>query len=442
VVAEALTNKGFSRAAVEELSAVKAEPDWLRAWRGMAWDAWEAIPMPTRQDEDWRRTDIRALDLNAYAPYTAANGAAGAARPSRALERLARRGAELGGLLVQQDGAAVRRDVVGDLAAQGVRFTDLDTAAREHGDLVQRYLGSVVPADANKFAALNAALWSGGTFVYVPRGAAVALPLAALTWQETPGAALFPRTLIVVERSASLTFIAESRSADQDEPAFVNGVVELCVGEGAQVRYVGLQRWGGHVWSFSTERANLARDARVQWVVVGLGGRLTKSYVQTRLLEPGGEARLVGVVAGAGKQHFDYHTLQDHVAPHSSSDLLFKTALKDQARSVFVGLIHVDKSAQRTDAYLANRNLLLSEGAKADSIPRLEIEANDVRCTHGATVAPVDPEQIFYLATRGLPRDDAERMIVEGFFEPILEEIPAATVRERVRAALAEKVAA
>ncbi len=451
MVAEALTTKGFSRAAVEELSAVKAEPDWLRAWRLAAWEAWEAIPMPTRQDEDWRRTDIRALDLGAYAPYTvpdgttsgtARDGTAGGAGPAPALGRLAKRGSDLGGLLVQQDAAAVRRDASDALAAQGVVFADLDTVVREHGDLVRRHLGSVVPADANKFAALNAALWSSGSFVYVPRGVAVELPLSALVWQETPGAALFPRTLIVVERGASLTFIAESRSADQDLPALHDGVVELCVGEGAQVRYVGLQRWGGHVWSFSTERADLARDARVQWVVVGLGARLTKSYVQTRLLAPGGQARLVGVVLGAGKQHFDYHTLQEHVAPHTSSDLLFKTALKDQARSVFVGLIHVEKTAQQTDSYLANRNLVLSDGAKADSIPRLEIEANDVRCTHGATVAPVDPEQIFYLETRGLPRDDAERMIVEGFFEPILEEIPAETVRERVRTALAEKTAA
>jgi Fe-S cluster assembly protein SufD len=437
VVAEALTTKGFSRAAVDELSAAKAEPDWLRACRERAWEAWEAIPMPTRQDEDWRRTDIRLLDLTAFASY--------AAPPSpppslpAGLAALATREADLAGLLVQQDGLAVRRDLAPELTGQGVLFTDLDTAVRQHGALVQRHLGSVVPADANKFAALNAALWSGGSFVYVPRGADVALPLAALVWQETPGAALFPRTLIVLERGASLTFIGTTRSTDQDVPALHDGVVELCVGEGARLRYVGLQSWGSHVWSFTTERAALARDARVEWVAVGLGGRLTKSYVQTRLQDAGAHARMVGVVYGGGKQHFDYHTLQEHAAAHTSSDLLFKAALKDQARSVYVGLIRVGKTAQQTDSYLTNRNLLLSDKAKADSIPRLEIEANDVRCTHGATVAPVDPEQIFYLETRGLPRDEAVRIIVEGFFEPVLLEIPAATVRDRLRAALAEK---
>jgi Fe-S cluster assembly protein SufD len=437
VVAEALTTKGFSRAAVDELSAAKAEPDWLRAFRERAWEAWEALPMPTRQDEDWRRTDIRLLDLTTFAS-SAAPAPAEAALPA-GLAALATREEDLAGLLVQQDGLAVRADLAPDLTTRGVLFTDLDTAVREHPDLVQRHLGSVVPADANKFAALNAALWSGGSFVYVPRGADVALPLSALVWQETPGAALFPRTLIVLERGASLTFIGTTRSADQDVPALHDGVVELCVGEGARLRYVGLQSWGSHVWSFTTERAALARDAHVEWVAVGLGGRLTKSYVQTRLQDVGANARLVGVVYGGGKQHFDYHTLQDHVAPHTSSDLLFKTVLKEQARSVFVGLIQVHKTAQQTDSYLANRNLLLSDKAKADSIPRLEIEANDVRCTHGATVAPVDPEQIFYLETRGLPRTEAVRTIVEGFFEPILQEIPAETVRGRLRAALAEK---
>jgi Fe-S cluster assembly protein SufD len=453
VVAEALTTKGFSRAAVDGLSATKAEPDWLRAFRQRAWDAWEAIPMPTRQDEDWRRTDIRLLDLTTFASYTAPSTTATTAPANAATTvpatatasapdgpvGLATRGADLAGLLVQRDGLAARPDLAPDLAAQGVLFADLDTAVREHGPLVERHLGSVVPADANKFAALNAALWSGGSFVYVPRGVAVALPLSALLRQVTPGAAVFPRTLIVLDRGASLTFIGTTRSADQDVPAFHAGVVELCIGEGARLRYVGLQNWGGHVWSFTTERAALARDARVEWVAVGLGGRLTKSYVQTRLLDAGASARLVGVVYGGGKQHFDYHTLQEHVAPHTSSDLLFKTALKDQARSVYVGLIQVHKTAQQTDSYLANRNLLLSGTAKADSIPRLEIEANDVRCTHGATVAPVDPEQVFYLETRGLPRGDAVRTIVEGFFEPVLQEIPAETVRDHLRLALAEK---
>ncbi|HZR98587.1 MAG TPA: Fe-S cluster assembly protein SufD [Chloroflexota bacterium] len=467
MVAEIETTRSFSRAAVEALTAAKGEPAWLRDWRLAAWATYEATPMPTRQDEDWRRTDIRALKLDEFAPpswgepssppsFTGkgvgglgpssppsliGRGAGGVGRPLPAgLRPYAARKRDLAGLLVHQDGTCVRRDVAGDLPA-GVVFTDLDSAVREHGELVQRYLGTTVPATAGKFPALNAALWSGGTFVYVPRNVEVALPLASLRWQEAPGAALFPRTLIVLERGACLTFIGDSRSLDQEAAALHNGVVELQVGDNARLHYVALQRWGRHVWDFTHERARLGRDAQMKWAVGAVGGRLTKAYVQAELAQPGASARLVGVVCGDGTQHFDHHTLQDHVAPHATSDLLFKTALKDKARAVFVGLIHVHREAQQTDAYLANRNLLLSETAKADAIPRLEIEANDVRCTHGATVAPVDPEQVFYLETRGLPHDDAERMIVEGFFEPILAEIPAESIRERMREAISEKTA-
>jgi Fe-S cluster assembly protein SufD len=439
VVAEALTMKGFSRAAVEDLAAAREEPQWLCEWRRAAWETYEALPMPTRQDEDWRRTDIRGLELAQYTPVPGDGRVDAAAVP--VLRPLATRAADLAGLLVQQDGALVSREVLDTVAGQRVLFTTLDAAVREHGDLVRRYLGSVVPAAANKFAALNAACWNAGSFVYVPPGVAIALPLVTLQWQESAGAALLPRTLVVLERGASLTLIADLRSNDQEAAAFHNGVVELYVGEGARLRYVGLQRWGRHVWNFTTERAVLGRDARLEWVVGALGARLTKTYLQAALREPGATARLVGVVYGDAAQHFDHHTLQEHVARHTASDLLFKTALKDRARSVFVGLIRVHKTAQQTDSYLANRNLLLSNTAKADSIPKLEIEANDVRCTHGATVSPVDPEQLFYLRTRGLSAEEAERMIVAGFFEPILEEIPAESVRERLRAALAAKMA-
>jgi Fe-S cluster assembly protein SufD len=438
VVAETQTTAGLSREAVAALSAARNEPAWLRDWRLAAWATYEATPMPTRQDEDWRRTDIRALKLDEFAPPAAA--APVDVKLANGLKPFVARKSDLAGLLVHQDAACLKHDLADDLPS-GVAFTDLDTAVQEHGELVRRYLGSVVPATAGKFAALNAALWSGGAFVYVPRNVEVALPLASLLWQEAPGAALYPRALVVLDRGANLTFIADRRSGDQEAPAFHNGVVELVVGDNARLRYVSLQRWGHHVWDFTHERALLGRDAQVEWAVGAVGGRLTKAYVQTELAQPGAAARMVGVVYGDGTQHFDHHTLQDHVAPHATSDLLFKTALKDKARSVFVGLIRVHKDAQQTDSYLANRNLLLSETAKADAIPRLEIEANDVRCTHGATVAPVDPEQVFYLETRGLPHDDAERMIVEGFFEPILAAIPAESIRERMRQAIAEKTA-
>jgi Fe-S cluster assembly protein SufD len=440
VATETATLANLSREAVERLAAANAEPAWLREWRLAAWAAYEALPMPSRQDEDWRRTDIRGLPLG---QLRAPNGLVltGPTNPRLApgLEVAAELEADLGGVLALSDGAPVYQQLVD--AAPGLILTDLATAVREHEPLVQAHLGSVVPAAAGKFPALNAALWQGGTFVYVPRNTAVALPILSTLWQQAPSLAFQPRTLVVLERGASLTLVHDLRSADQPDPACYNGVVELVLGEGALLRYASLQRWGAHTWHFSTERARLGRDARLEWVVVGLGGRLTKSYVEAELAAPGASARLLGIVFGADAQHFDYHTRQDHVAPRATSDLLFKTVLADTARSVFVGLINVRKAAQQTDAYLANRNLLLAPTARADSIPRLEIEANDVRCTHGATVAPVDPEQVFYLQTRGLSPDEAETLIVHGFFEPVLEEIPAASVRDRVRAALAQKMA-
>jgi Fe-S cluster assembly protein SufD len=426
-----LSTQGLSREAVEALSAARDEPTWLRDWRLAAWETYEATPLPTRQDEDWRRTDIRALKLDQFAPC-APSGDAGATAGTI--------GNESAGALELRDSALVSRAADAALADQGVLFLPLDRAVREHGDLVQRHLGSVAPASTGKFPALNAALWSGGVFVYVPRNVDVALPLEATLVQATAGAALLPRTLIVLERGARLTFIGQMASSGDEGPALHNGVTELVLADDASLRYVTIQSFGRQVWNLGFERARLARNARLEWAVGSLGGRLTKTYLQAELAGPGAEARMVGAVLGDGSQHFDHHTLTDHVAPHASSNTTFRTVLTDSARSVFVGLIRVDKQAQQTDAYLQNRNLLLSEKAKADSIPRLEIEANDVRCTHGATVSPVDPEQVFYIQARGLPHDDAERMIVEGFFEPLLEAIPAESVRERLRAALADKV--
>lgn len=436
VATDIRTSEGFSRAAVEMRAAARQEPDWLREWRLAAWATYEATPMPTRQDEDWRRTDLRALRLDQFAPAIAPPAEAPVApalRPHLVLE------ADTGGLLVLQDGALVARELRAALGA-GVVLTSLARAVHEYPDLVRRHLGRVVPAAASKFAALNAAFWDGGAFVYVPRDVEVALPLAVLTWQQAPGAALFPRTLVIVEQGASLTLVSDQRSADQEVPALCSSVTELVVGDNAELRYAGLQRWGRHLWGFGFERAVLGRDARLHWGVGALGGRLSKTYLQAVLAAPGATLRVVGAVLADGTQHFDHQTLQHHLAPHTASDLGFRAVVADRARSVFSGLIHVEKQAQQTDAYLQNRNLLLSGTAKADAIPRLEIEANDVRCTHGAAVAPVDPEQVFYLRTRGLTHDEAERLIVAGFFEPLLETIPVEGLRERLRAALAEKM--
>ena len=433
--------KGFSEEAVSELSWTRDEPNWLRQSRLDAWRAWEATPMPSRREEEWRRTDISLLDLSSVVPFSIRDSRA------RDLEELPEgirahfsSNHDTAGLQVQRDSSAVFSQLSRDLASRGVILTDMDSAVREHGELVQRYLGTQVNPASGKFQALHSAFWSGGSFLYVPRDVAVKAPVHSLTWSDSDGLGVMPHTLVVLEPGAKLSMVDEYASPEGQSPSLVNGAVELVIGEGAQLDYVALQQWGTSVFAFGTQSASIGRDGRLTTMSVVLGSRMTKSWIDSLLSEPGGYAQMVGIMFASGKQRFHHHTLQDHRAPSTTSDLLYKVALMDEARSEYSGLIRVHKDAQKTDAYQANRNLSLSEHARADSMPKLEIEANDVRCTHGATVGPIDQEQVFYLESRGLPRPIAERMIVEGFFEQVMEKIPLEDVRATVRKAVAAKL--
>ncbi len=438
---DTLVDARLDRATVEGLSRFKREPTWLRDLRLAAFETFEAIPLPTLQDEEWRRTDIRGLRLESVVPFAPPSPPVASADDLPAELRPEVADADLlGGLLVQQDGSNVYTRLATSLAEQGVIFCDLETAVREHGDLVQQYLGQGVPAASSKFSALNAAFWSGGVFLYVPRRVEVAVPLRALTWLGAPGRSSFSRTLVVVEPAADVVLVDQWLGPSFEGQAVAANVQEVFVAQGGRARVVTLQEWGRHVWNFSVNRSLIGRDATVNSLVVAFGGRLHKANVESALQGPGGVAEMLGVLFGNGQQVFDHHTLQDHQAPHTSSDLLYKGALTDHARSVFSGLIHARKIAQKTDAIQTNRNLLLSDNARADSIPNLEIEANDLRCTHAATVAPVDDEQMFYLRARGLTEKDAKRVIVEGFFEPVLERIPLPGIVERLRRVIAEKI--
>jgi Fe-S cluster assembly protein SufD len=431
----------LGEAAVAAMSEAKQEPTWLRQARLAAYATYEAIPLPTTKDEEWRRTDLRALRLGDVVPFAppAARVAAIAELPEALRTELSDND-QAGGLVVQQDSGAVLTSLADSLTRRGVIFTDLDTGVREHGDLIQQHLGSAVAADYSKFAALNAACWSGGLFLYVPRRVEVTLPLQALTYLGTPGLSSFSRTLIVAEADSDVVLVDQWVGPTQDRPAVAANVQEVIVGPGARVRYVTLQEWGRHLWNFSVNRTILGRDASINSLVVAFGGRLHKANVESALSGPGASAEMLGVLFGDGNQLFDHHTLQDHQAPHTTSDLLYKGALTDRARSVFSGMIHARKTAQKTDAIQTNRNLLLSDGARADSIPNLEIEANDLRCTHAATVAPIDDEQLFYLRARALSEADAKRAIVEGFFEPVLTRIPLVGVVDRLREVINAKI--
>jgi Fe-S cluster assembly protein SufD len=427
------TTLDLSRAGVEQLSALKGEPSWMRERRLAAWEAFERLPLPTVHDEEWRRTNISSLDLNALIPYIPAGGAE--------ITSPLQLDGENGGLVTHANSVADTVTLADDLRAQGIILTDLDTAVREHPDLVQRYfMTDAVPVEYNKFSALNGAFWSGGTFVYIPRNVDVTLPLRSLYTLNASGAGLFTHTLVVVEEGARVTYVEEYASTRIEHRSLNAGVVEMYVGQNAHVTFVTLQEWRGEVWDLSVQRALIARDATLDWLVIGMSSGLTKTNIEAALVAPGARSQMLGILWGEGTTHTHYHTVQDHVAANTTSDLLYKAALTDSAVSIFTGTIRVLKGANGTDAYQANRNLMLSPGAKSFPSPNLEIEANEVRCTHGATVGKVDEDQLFYLMARGLPRDMATRMIVEGFFEDVLGREPAESIRANLRDLIVKKV--
>ena len=410
-------------------------PEWLRDRKVADLEIYRALPGPDSSTmEDWRRTDLSAMDLEAARPVSAQpDGGA----PDPALKAKYERGGEAGALLLQQPGRATAIELPAALTAQGVVVTSLEEAALSHADIVRRYLEQeLVPAGAGKFAALNAALWRGGVFVHVPRGVRAALPVWATFAAGDVGDTVLPRTLVVVEDGGSLVFTDEYASPGTAGGRLSSAVSEVILGDGASIQYLVLQQWPNDVTHVATHRVHLGRDARAELVVAATGAGTSKVYMEVAMMGQGGSARISGLVIGDGKQHFDYQSLQDHFAPNCVSDLLVKGALRDEAISVYSGLIKIRKNAQHSDAYQANRNLLLSSKARVDSIPKLEIEANDVRCTHGASVGQVDAEQIFYLQSRGFSIKEAQDMLVHGFFQPVIDRIALPRVRDQIHEAI------
>ena len=294
---------------------------------------------------------------------------------------------------------------------------------------------------SDALSALHAAFWTGGVFLYVPKGVKVDDALFHLVGLSSSGSVDLNHTLVVLEDGAEATLVQETAGKGRgDAPALHCGAVELFVGRGAKLRFVNIQNWDLGTWHFSRERAIVGADAQLQWTVGALGSRLSKVNQEVALAGEGASAQVNGVMFTSARQHLAYFTRQDHQAPHTTSDLLYKTGLKDHSRVVWKGMIRVDKPAQKTDAYQKNDSLILSENSRADSIPGLEIEANDVRCTHGATAGRVDEEMVFYLQSRGIKRDEAVRLIVEGFFANVYDRITLEPVRETLRQAVADKL--
>ena len=438
-----LPARGFSIEALEALSAGRTEPQWVLKKRHEGWQRYKELEAPL-----WRRTDIGKLRWEELIPYAPAQAAVDGleALPPKLHSALATYG-ERAGLLLQRDSASVHLDLAEGLREQGVIWTDMHTAVREHADLVARFFREdAVPVGSDRYSALHAAFWSGGTFLYVPKNVVVELPFVSVLWQEMPQLAVFPPTLLVAETGSEVTLVSEllSMGCDVCPSSYVGGVTELYLGAGARVRFVNAQDLGRQVFDLRTQTALLERDSHLEWLTVGLGGRVSRSTQHTVLRGPGAEAMVTGLYLPDGKQHIAFDTLQDHVAPGCTSDLLYQGALLGKSRSVYEGTIRAWPDAQKTNAYQSNRNLLLSKKARADSLPRLEIEANDLRCTHGATVSQVDDQQVFYLMSRGIAHDDAVRLIVEGFFQPSLDRLPKTLegLRGRLVEAIADKLRA
>jgi Fe-S cluster assembly protein SufD len=467
-VATLNTRTGLTKEGIESLSRAKNEPAWVLARRLEAWHLYEETPPPAANDELWRRTTLKDLKLESVVPFLASDGSRDTLHALPEKFQQVANDSQAAGVLAQYNTGIALARLADDLIKRGVILCDIDTAIRLHPELIKQYfMTQAVTFTENRyksdkprtgttgkhegggygdtvgdlpFAAMHAAFFSGGTFLYVPRNVVVDLPLQTLTFFDSPNLAMFTHTLVVVEEGASVKLIENFASKENETQRFSNGAVELIVKPGANLQYFHLQDYAKNVWHFTSQAALLEKDSSLTWLVGTLGSQTTKAFLDCKMLGTGTNAALLGFFFGDGNQHFDQHTFQNHIVGHSTSDLLYKGALKDKAYSVFRGLIRVNPAAQRSDAYQANRNILLSEHSHADSIPELEIEANDVRCTHGATVGPIDPEQVFYLMARGIPRAEAEQLITEGFFDPLMQKIPLESVRDELTAVIKHKI--
>ncbi len=400
-------------------STAIAEPDFLAARREQGAQRAATLDLPQFKGRPgWEFTDLSGLELGPVGPPEAAKACGTALQP-----------------LFDIEDAIQPHDADG--LPSGAIVAPLEQAAREHPELVQRHLGTVVSDDGDVFVARNDAGWSQGDFVYVPQGVALERPI--LLTGGGPG--IEHRTLIVIEDGAQAEVWEQWLSPDDQGDGVFNSVVELAVGSGARLRYINAQALSERTWIFGAHRAEVGRDGALDWVSLGFGSARGRVRMETRLGGPGAEARVTGAYAPHGRQHIDFDTTQEHAAPHTTSDLAFRGVLSGRSTAVWKGNIIVDPGAQKTDAFQESRNLLLSKRAHADAIPGLEIQANDVRCTHAAAVAQVDPGQLFYLRSRGLREQEAKRLVIEGFLAALVERFEEGPVREHLAAALERRLA-
>ncbi|HUK82084.1 MAG TPA: Fe-S cluster assembly protein SufD [Verrucomicrobiae bacterium] len=399
---------GISQQTLDSITS--GEPAWLTSQRLAAWQTFEKLPLPTKRDVEWQRFDLKALRLDKVS-----------VSHSSVAERLT---------------GAVK---------DGVIFCDMATAVAKHGDLVREYLGKLIaPEEPRKFAALHAALWKTGTFVYVPRLVRVEAPLEILYEFSGRNTAGFPHTLVVVEPGAEATlvqkFVGGPTPSDNGAIGLHASGTEVFVKEGGHLHYISYQNFGDNVFDFTLKRARVGRDAEIDWVIGQFGASFQRYDIECEMDGEGGTSYMYGVCAADHNQQFGQFTKQHHKTGNTVSDLMFKNVLRDSAVTNYVGMIKVEKHANGTNAYQANRNLVLSEKVKCDTKPILEIESNQLRCTHGATVGRLEEQHMFYLRSRGLTEAQARDVLIEAFLDPVLARIRVEAVQKEFAALIHQKV--
>lgn len=422
----------LSLAAVEKLSATKGEPAWLLEKRRKGWELFETLPTPdwTRGIRNWWSSTLSEVIFDEFQPYAAAGNDLG-------FKVGGTQDMVTSGLLVQHNSEVIRVELSDEARAAGVWFGSIDNAVKEKPELIQKYFMSrAVLPEEDRLMALHAALWSGGAFLYVPKNVTLDAPFQVVVYGDAPNLAAFTHTLIVAEAGSKVRLIEDHRSRDTETKWLNAGVTEIFVGTRAKVEYYNPQEWGLNCLDYSVRRAMVGREGRIDWVSATMGASSSWLTLESILEGEGAHSEIVGFSFSTARQRYDVKFLQKHIVPHTTATSLFKAVLDDKSQTGFRGAIRVLKPGQNTESLLTDHTLFLSEAAKGDALPSLDVDANDVRCSHGASIGMIDKDQIFYLQSRGLSRPEAEKMIVAGFLEEVIGRIPLVSVRDRLREAI------
>lgn len=425
----------LSEKGVVELSERLGEPSWMREKRLEAYRAYEAMELPR-----WDRTDVSGLSLDELWIYESGAPVDPAAAGGR-LQEIAKAADGSAHLFVQAGSGRTWSRFQEELAQKGVVVCDFQTAVREYEELFKEHFMSAIRHDVDKIVALHYAAVSSGCFIYVPKDVKVELPIEIRHFADEDGLCLFPHVLVVADRGSEVTVVEGTESVDGERQRVVSEVVELCPKEGAQIRFAAIQNWGRNTYNFTLRRSVLPRDARVEWVTGDFGGLLSRTHSTSELVGSGCESTDVSVFFGDDDQHLDLGITMKHVGDHTSSDMVTKGVLSGSARCVYRGLTDIEQGARFTSGFQRENTMLLSEMARSDAIPGLEIDETEVQAGHAATVGQVDKVQLFYLMSRGLPRMQALRLIVTGFFDPLLQRVPLEGVRAELQGMIDGKMA-